>query len=53
MTRTIGRVGANIDDLLRSLQQDPSVRFTDSGRQFLRWLPASSPHRPTARRRRA
>ncbi|MDG4830684.1 ParB N-terminal domain-containing protein [Solwaraspora sp. WMMD1047] len=38
VTRTIGRVGANIDDLLRSLQQDPSLRFTDSGRQFLRWL---------------
>lgn len=38
VTRTIRRVSANIDDLLRSLQQDPSLRFTDSGRQFLRWL---------------
>ncbi|MBX7266543.1 ParB N-terminal domain-containing protein [Micromonospora sp. Llam7] len=38
VTRTIRRVGANIDDLLRGLQQDPSLRFTDSGRQFLRWL---------------
>ncbi|GAB3804927.1 winged helix-turn-helix transcriptional regulator [Micromonospora zhanjiangensis] len=38
VTRTMRRVGANIDDLLHSLQQDPSLRFTDSGRQFLRWL---------------
>lgn len=39
-TERIDRPGDR-ETILRNLRRDPSVRFTDSGRSFLRWLDAA------------